>query len=151
MKKLLILGIFVSSTVSAVPNIYTPGEVNPNVSQDNIHQTICVPNWTSTVRPPVSYTNKLKKKLIKKYGYADTNLSHYELDHLLPLSSGGAPSSEANLWPQPYQSVNVTAYNKDVLERKMQKDICSGKISLKDAQNIFMGDWVGYYLNHVKK
>lgn len=150
MKKFLLLGLFVTSSVLAVPNIYTPGEINPNVTQDNIHQTICIPNWTSTVRPPVSYTNKVKIKLLKTYGYKDQNPKNYELDHLLPLSSGGSPSSQDNLWPQPYRSGQVTALDKDVLERKVHKAVCSGKISLKDAQNIFMGDWVGYYLNHVK-
>ena len=30
----------------------TPGAINPKVTQDNIHQTICVQGWTKTVRPP---------------------------------------------------------------------------------------------------
>jgi hypothetical protein len=40
--------------------------LNPNVKQ-TIKKTICVPNWTDTVRPPTSYTNKLKVQ-----GIADT-------------------------------------------------------------------------------
>jgi PBP1b-binding outer membrane lipoprotein LpoB len=31
----------------------TPGATNPDVTQGTIHQTICVKNWTATVRPPV--------------------------------------------------------------------------------------------------
>ena len=38
----------------------TPGATNPEVTQENIHDTICVKGWTDTVRPPSSYTNKLK-------------------------------------------------------------------------------------------
>ena len=70
--------------------------------------------------------------------------------HLVPLSLGGHPASEKNLWPQPYYIGNITAYNKDTLERKIHKELCDGKMSLKDAQSIFMGDWVDYYLKHVK-
>ena len=151
MKKTLAVGLMlVSTSVFSVPNIHTPGAINPNVTQDNIHQTICVPNWTSTVRPPVSYTNKLKTKLLKTYGYKDLNPKDYELDHLLPLSSGGDPSSEDNLWPQPYHSGQVTALDKDTLEKYTHRAICSGKMTLKEAQSIYLGDWVDYYLKHIK-
>jgi hypothetical protein len=39
----------------------TPGVVNPDVTQGNIQQTICVRGWTATIRPPASYTNTQKK------------------------------------------------------------------------------------------
>ncbi len=38
----------------------TPGAVNPNVTQDNIQNTICVSGYTTQIRPSTSYTNKLK-------------------------------------------------------------------------------------------
>jgi hypothetical protein len=38
----------------------TPGSYNPDVTQSNIHSTICVSGWTDTVRPSTSYTNPLK-------------------------------------------------------------------------------------------
>src|SRR5258708_3844160 len=31
----------------------TPGSTNPNVTQANIQQTICVSGYTQTIRPPV--------------------------------------------------------------------------------------------------
>lgn len=143
--------MLVSVSAFSVPNVMTPGEINPNVTQSNIHKTICVVGWTETVRPSTSYTNKLKTKQLKLYGYIDGDLKNYEEDHLVPLSVGGHPTSEKNLWPQPYRTGSVTAYNKDALERKLRNDVCNGKISLKDAQDIFMGDWVNYYLKHIKK
>ncbi len=36
----------------------TPGVLNPNVTQANIRSTICSRGWTSTIRPPVSYTTR---------------------------------------------------------------------------------------------
>ena len=41
----------------------TPGLVSPDITQANIDQTICNPQWsTKSIRPPVSYTNTLKTK-----------------------------------------------------------------------------------------
>jgi hypothetical protein len=67
----------------------TPGIVNPEITQKNIHQTICVRGYTRQVRPPQNYTNALKKKQIRAYGYIDRNPRHYEEDHLIPLNVGG--------------------------------------------------------------
>ena len=38
----------------------TPGATNASVTQANIAVTICIPGWTKTIRPPASYTTKLK-------------------------------------------------------------------------------------------
>ena len=45
----------------------TPGSYNPDVTQSTIDSTICVSGWTSTVRPPTSYTNPLKEQGIADY------------------------------------------------------------------------------------
>jgi len=46
----------------------TPGDINANVTSDNINDTICVPGFSKTIRPPVSVTNQIKKKVMKAYG-----------------------------------------------------------------------------------
>jgi len=46
----------------------TPGVANPDVTQDNIDQTICVSGWTKKIRPPTNYTNELKRQQIVEYG-----------------------------------------------------------------------------------
>ncbi|HLX31882.1 MAG TPA: hypothetical protein VKR79_03820, partial [Gaiellaceae bacterium] len=46
----------------------TPGVLNPDVTQTNIRTTICRTGWTRTVRPPVSYTNDLKRRQLREYG-----------------------------------------------------------------------------------
>src|SRR5579862_5024485 len=43
----------------------TPGVLNPDVSQGTIRATICTAGWTRTVRPPVSYTNDLKRRQLR--------------------------------------------------------------------------------------
>src|SRR5277367_5036528 len=83
---------------------FTPGATNPDVTQANIHQTVCVSGWTATVRPSVSYTNNLKKEGITQYGYSDPKLKDYEEDHFIPLEIGGNPKDPKNLWPEPYDT-----------------------------------------------
>lgn len=43
------------------------GIANPAVTQGNIKQTVCVKNWTKTIRPPASYTDKLKSVLMVRF------------------------------------------------------------------------------------
>ncbi|MFF7234681.1 hypothetical protein [Streptomyces sioyaensis] len=64
-----------------------PGAYNPTVTQTTIKTTICVPGWTKTVRPPVSYTTPLKIKQIGEYRYSDTKTADCEGDHLVWLGS----------------------------------------------------------------
>ncbi|MEU3862683.1 hypothetical protein AB0F03_36140 [Streptomyces sp. NPDC028722] len=94
-----------------------PGAFNPDVTQATIGSTICVSGWTSTVRPPTSYTNPLKVQQIAAYGYSDTSTADYEEAHLVPLELGGAPRDPKNLWPEPrYSTGGKTAGNKDTVE-----------------------------------
>ncbi|GAA2012443.1 hypothetical protein GCM10009839_03550 [Catenulispora yoronensis] len=116
----------------------TPGAINPQVTQANIATTICASGWTATIRPPVSFTNKLKTDGIKAYGYTNTALSGYEEDHLISLELGGAPSDPKNLWPEPGASPNA----KDKVENDLNHAVCSGKVQLAAAQKAIATDWV---------
>src|SRR2546423_578010 len=111
----------------------TPGVANPDVTQDNIDQTICVSGWTKTVRPPTSYTNELKQQQIKEYAYADKKPGDYEEDHLISLQLGGHPTDPKNLWPEPYNQA-CGARIKDVLETRLKRLVCDRKLPLADAQ-----------------
>jgi hypothetical protein len=73
----------------------TPGRLNPKVRQSTIKKTICVRGWTKRVRPPVSYTNKLKVKQMVQYGETGSP-SEYEEDHPHPARAwrGGEEPEE---------------------------------------------------------
>jgi hypothetical protein len=122
----------------------TPGATNPNVTQDNIKETICVSGYTATIRPPTSYTNKLKAQQLIDYGFPDANMSSVEEDHLIPLSVGGNPTDPKNLWPEPWEG-EYGARKKDVLERRIQKMVCNGSLSLEEGQLIFQSNWIEAY------
>jgi hypothetical protein len=121
--------------------------VNPKVTQANIQSTICKVGWTKTVRPPSSYTRIVKlEQLSIMFPHLTpedvrTLSNLYEEDHILPLGMGGHPTKIENLTPQLWGG-KYGAYAKDVVERKMQRDVCSGKVPLAFARDIFVtGDW----------
>jgi hypothetical protein len=115
----------------------TPGVTNPEVTQANIAQTICAGGWTTTVRPPQSYTEPLKRSQMAEYG--DTRpIYDYEEDHLIPLGLGGAPSDPHNLWPQLGASPNP----KDEVESAANHAVCDGRMTLASAQRQIASDWV---------
>jgi hypothetical protein len=122
----------------------TPGVTNPNVTQDNIQQTICVSGYTKTIRPPVSYTDNLKKKQMSQYKFTDSP-SNYEEDHLIALEIGGHPTDEKNLWPEP-RIGQYSASNKDGFENYLHRQVCSGAMSLQEAQNEMSTNWVQYWV-----
>ena len=130
----------------------TPGATNPDVTQANIHETICKSGWTSTVRPRVTVTNELKTKGIAQYGYDDLKPGDYEEDHFIPLEIGGNPRDPKNLWPEPYNTrvdgKTMGAHQKDKVEDLLKKQVCSGEITLKEAQEQISADWYKIYLAH---
>lgn len=128
----------------------TPGALNPEVTQDDIHRTICVSGWTRTVRPPTSYTNKLKREQIAEYGYRDKRLSSYEEDHLVSLQLGGHPTDPKNLWPEPYRG-RCGARVKDVLETRLKRLVCTDRITLGEAQKAIATDWIAAYRKYVDR
>lgn len=126
----------------------TLGTINLNVTQENIQQTVCVRGYTKTIRPPVYFTNKLKKRQLREYGYADTNPKHYEEDHLIALSIGGAPDDPLNLWPQP-RGDEWGAKKKDQLEMVLYKNVCAQKITLAEAQHAMATNWIDAWKMYV--
>jgi hypothetical protein len=123
-----------------------PGALNPAVTQATIGQTICVKGWTTTVRPPELYTEALKYKLIRlRHG----KVGDYELDHLISLGTGGAPRDPRNLWLQPYAG-KWGAKTKDKLEVRLQRLVCVGKITLKEAQDAQRYHWHRSYRKYVR-
>lgn len=155
--------------------VRTPGALNPDVTQSNVHKTICVTGWTSTVRPPPALTSALKRKQMKQMGFTvhnplpllhgkvdvskcipwSDNPSCYEEDHNISLELGGDPgfilragkwfpTSTKNLSPQPYVG-EWGAKTKDRLENFLHKEVCSGRMTLADAQWAISRDWVSAF------
>jgi hypothetical protein len=109
--------------------LLTPGVLNPDVTQSTIRRTICRRGWTRTVRPPVGYTNDLKRRGLRAYGLRGPP-SRFQEDHLISLELGGSPTDPRNLWPEPYPRASVV----DGIENELNAQVCSGRITLAEAQ-----------------
>lgn len=129
----------------------TPGVTNPKVTQANIKSTICISGWTKTIRPSASYTNKLKASQLKVDPYKSSQaLNTFEEDHLISLEIGGNPTDPKNLWPQ-HWSAPYGAHQKDELENYLHRAVCTGKMTLVDAQTAAATNWVEAYKRYIKK
>jgi hypothetical protein len=143
----------------------TPGATNPQLTQATIDQTICNPNWsTKSIRPPVSYTNNLKKQQLAAPRYQDKTPAHYEEDHLISLEIGGDPRDPKNLWPEmwgtpqqpltargPFPPHLIGAKAKDAVENELHKEVCAGTLTLQQAQEMIRTDWFKFYRDHLIK
>ncbi len=114
----------------------TPGALNPDVTQDTIHSTICVPGWSDKVQPPASYITALKLRQMHDFGETGLPLSYKE-DHLVSLSIGGAPRDPNNLFPQPAAKTT----QKEELEDHLHQAVCAGQMTLIAAQSRMRHDW----------
>lgn len=135
------------STDSLPDPACSPGAIDPRVTQENIHETICVPGYSKTVRPPVSVTNRIKKERMQAYGIA-APMNTVELDHLVPISSGGCVDCVSNLWPQSW-IIHPSAHDKDRLEDRLHALICSNQITLQEAQTAIRTNWVEAYRKYL--
>jgi hypothetical protein len=117
-----------TASIAADP-VRTPGVLNPDVTQANIRSTICRHGWTATIRPPVSYTNGLKRKQMRQYGETGS-VADYQEDHLISLELGGHPTDPRNLWPEPYPR----ASEMDKIENELNAEVCGGQLTLAQAQ-----------------
>jgi hypothetical protein len=143
----------------------TPGLVNPDITQANVDQTICHPQWsTKSIRPPVSYTNSLKTKQLAASHTTDKTPAHFEEDHPVSLELGGHPRDRRNIWPErwgtpahplthlgPFPAHLVGANAKDKTENALHVEVCQSTLTLRDAQFIIATDWFKYYRDKVLK
>ncbi len=66
-----------------------------------------------------------------------------ELDHLISLELGGDNTIE-NLWPE-FALPKPGFHEKDLVENELHKRVCSGQLTLAEAQRIITTDWLTFY------
>jgi cytochrome c-type biogenesis protein CcmH/NrfF len=120
------------------------GAFNPDVRQETIGQTICVPGYTKAVRPSTNFTYGVKQMLLKRAGRDRAQAFEYELHHIIPLGLGGHPRKLENLELQ-LRAGESGAKRKDQIEATLQCMVCSGQVTLADAQREILTDWQAAY------
>ncbi|MFJ2841679.1 hypothetical protein ACIPD2_08330 [Streptomyces griseofuscus] len=123
----------------------TPGATSPAVTQANLAATICRKGgYTKGIRPPESVTGAEKQANASSYGYTGL-LGDAEYDHLISLELGGDPNDARNLWVEPpdpgHRAGSGVNNKKDPVESKLHTAVCSGKITLRAAQQAIVTDW----------
>ena len=120
--------------------------LNPDVVPATLSQTICTSGYTKAVRPSTSFTNGIKRRLMREQGMDfDADKGSFELDHIVPLALGGHPRNLLNLMLQVWNG-HDGAKRKDRLEVKLQCLVCSGDVPLDVAQNAIWSDWQAAYV-----
>ena len=117
----------------------TPGDILTNATKDQI----CQPGYAQTVRDvPTSEKNQV----FKEYGIAYHSGATYEVDHLVSLELGGS-NDISNLWPE--AAVPKPGFHeKDKVENYLHAQVCSGAVSLQQAQIEIATNWLNIY-NHM--
>jgi hypothetical protein len=122
----------------------TPGAVGTTKIKD-----ICEGGSTKRWRPAVTYTNRLKREGLNRYGFVDRSLSAYEEDHLIPLELGGDGYAAENLWPEPHGGI-YGSKGKDRVENWLHRQVCSGAMTVEEAQQGIAANWEQYLPSAVK-
>jgi hypothetical protein len=83
----------------------------------------------------------LKRQVEVEYGLEPKRYGNtLEIDHIISLELGGS-NDVANLYPELAPGYHV----KDVLENRLHKLVCAGKMTLHSAQSHIAADWVRLY------
>jgi len=114
----------------------TPGAIFPDATSEQI----CQSGYSSTVR---NVPEELKIEVYREYGIMSHAPGQYEVDHHISLELGGS-NDIANLWPEPAEP-RPGFHEKDKVENYLHDQVCSGKISLQEAQHKIATNWLAVY------
>lgn len=114
----------------------TPGAVDKELTAEKL----CNPKFHTVTARHV--TQSMKVHACQQYGVmTGCPGKGYEIDHLISIELGGS-NDPTNLWPQPVDTATIVGFHtKDVVENRAHALVCSGKISLADAQRGISTDW----------
>jgi hypothetical protein len=114
----------------------TPGDIFPNATKDQI----CTPGYSSSVR---SVSDSEKNAAYAEYGIVSHTAGQYEVDHLVSLELGGS-NDISNLFPEA-ASPTPGFHEKDAVENYLHDQMCSGAVTLADAQREIATNWLAVY------
>lgn len=110
----------------------TPGDVFPSVTTDQI----CKAGYAGSVR---NVPQSEKDQVYAEYGIVQHPPGAYEIDHLVSLELGGS-NDIRNLWPEAALP-KPGFHEKDSVENFLHVQVCSGKMTLQDAQTGIAKNW----------
>jgi hypothetical protein len=130
--------------IAVVPDpTLTPGAIRTTAITDICsHGTRGLRHWS----------RERDDRILAEYGLPPGPHPDIEVDHLVPLCLGGA-DADANLWPEPRQSIEPewNAERKDELEHRLCELACAGALDVGEAQKEIAEDWTESYRRRVSR
>ncbi len=120
----------------------TPGAIFTDVTKEQI----CTPGYSKNVR---DVPTSVKDQVYAEYGIRHHSAGEYEVDHLISLELGGS-NEIANLWPEPAEP-RPGFHEKDKVENYLHDQVCSGAMSLQQAQSEIANNWLQVYQRMPKR
>ena len=114
----------------------TPGAFLPNATKTDV----CTSGYAKSVR---NVPQSEKNQVYAEYGITRHTAGEYEVDHLVSLELGGS-NDISNLWPEA-ASPQPGFHEKDKVENYLNSQVCSGAISLQEAQIEIATNWLDVY------
>ncbi len=114
----------------------TPGALLPDATKDRI----CQSGYASSVR---NVPTSVKDQVYASYGIGHHTAGQYEVDHLVSLELGGS-NDISNLWPEAASPV-PGFHQKDKVENYLHDQVCTGAVSLQQAQIEIATNWLDVY------
>ena len=144
-KRPFVYGCLVAGVLAA-PSIATaqlPSYKTPGATAKVKMERLCAADFATSQKPVANWQ---RNEALERYGVRPEQFSG-ELDHLVPVALGGSNDPD-NLWP--FRGTGAFTFSaKQALGIKLHDMVCSGKMSLKDAQDAFRKDWTKAYQQHV--
>jgi len=114
----------------------SPGDIIKTAPKD----VICKQGYARSVR---NVPDSEKNQVYAEYGITSHAPGQYEVDHLVSLELGGS-NDISNLWPEA-ASPKPGFHEKDKVENYLHDQVCSGAITLKQAQIEIATNWLAVY------
>jgi hypothetical protein len=114
----------------------TPGAIFSGATRGQV----CTSGYSSQVR---NVPQSEKDQVYAEYGIASHSPGQYEVDHLVSLELGGS-NDIANLWPEPAEP-RPGFHEKDQVENYLHAQVCSGAMSMQEAQIEIATNWRQVY------
>ena len=131
-----------TTTKSGPARLYPDSKLTPGAILTTDASRVCVSGYSSTVRNvPTTEKNQV---------YAEYNTTYpqpsgaNEVDHFISLELGGS-NDITNLWLEPAEP-KPGFHEKDTVENYLHSQVCSGALTLPEAQKEIATDWYAVYL-----